>query len=402
VNPCHPARGERGIALIMAMLALLVLSLAVAGIMMTLNTDTKVAGHQLRDSQAFYVAEAGIAEAETRIRLGDVPNNLNPHMVAQIFNQVPGSVPVLGADSTALATAQPAGGWMDYSTDSPSDRVLTVSYKTNTARTQIYRYDSTKNPAVQTTSGFPIFTIRSTGMRGQNRVTIVEDVMQRPFNVNVRAALAAQVGIDFSGNSDVCGYNHSINTPAGTKGRGPCLGYELGYGNLAGGWSCGSIASGGSSTQNGVPPTLGGQTGFYNGPWECLGMSQAEFFTWVGTPFATEVNPPRGIIYHDNDAITQNRTGSWHYNGGTGEGFLYFDGDVTINGNFNYVGLIYVEGDLKINGTCWILGGMIVKGVTTIKIANGACTILYSADAIQEKISKYGGSMVKLSWREAS
>ncbi len=399
-----PRRGDAGMALIMALLALLVLSLAVAGIMMTLNTDTKVAGHELRDSQSLYVAQAGVAEAEARIRSGDVPNNMNPHMVTQIFNVAAGSVPVLGTDSTALATAQPAGAWMNYSTAGRSSQVLTITYKTDPARTVVYRYDSTKNPAIQTSTGFPIFVITSTGSQGADQSKIVTEVCQKPFNVNVKAAIAAQVGINFSGNSDICGYNHSIDTPAGTKGRPPCDTYEIGGAAQAmpGGYSCGPISSGGSSIQNGQPPYVQNQATFYNGPWECLGMQQQEFFSWVGAPVASEVNPPRGIIYHDNDGTTQNQSGSWHYTGGNGEGFLYCDGDLQVNGNFNYVGLIYVEGNLDINGTCWILGGMVVKGKTTIKIANGDCTILYSADAIQQKIAKYGGSIVQLSWREVS
>ncbi len=403
VGPLRSAAGERGIALVMAMLALLVLSLAVAGIMMTLNTDTKVVGHQLRDTQSFYIAEAGIAEAEARIRFGDVPNNMNPRMVAQIYNVAAGSVPVCGADSVPLATQQPAGAWLEYSTAGKSNRVLTVTYKTDAARTLIYRYDQTKNPAIQTATGLPIFVVRSTGMKGADQSTIVEEVVQKPFNALVKAAIAAQVGIDFKGNSDVCGWNHSIDTPAGTKGWPACSLEHLGSGELPGAWSTGAVTSQGSATQNGSPsPFVQNQTGFYNGPWETLGFSQQEFYQWVGAPIAAEVNPPRGIIYHDNDGTAQNRTGSWHYNGGNGEGLLYCDGDLQINGNFNYTGLIYVEGDLAINGTCWILGGIIVKGITTIKIANGNCAILYSSDAIQQKISKYGGSMAKLAWRETN
>ena len=76
------------------------------------------------------------------------------------------------------------------------------------------------------------------------------------------------------------------------------------------------------------------------------------------------------------------------------------DGDLSINGNFNCRGLIYVGGDLKINGTCWVLSSIIVRGKTTIKIANGDCTILYSLPAIQETLNRYGGNMVTLSWFE--
>jgi hypothetical protein len=62
--------------------------------------------------------------------------------------------------------------------------------------------------------------------------------------------------------------------------------------------------------------------------------------------------------------------------------------------------LIYVEGDLKINGTTWILGAMIVRGVTELKIANGTATILFSKDAIEQQIAKHGGQFATLSWRE--
>jgi Tfp pilus assembly protein PilX len=390
-------------ALVMALLALVVLSLTIAGIMMTLNADTKVAGHQVRNAQAFYVAQAGLAEAEARIRFGDVPNNLNPRMVTQIFNTDPAitPVPVLGTDSVALATDQPSASMLDYSTVGRSDRVLNITYKTDAARTKIYRYNNALNPAVQTTSGFPIYTITSTGLKGQDKSTIITEVCQKPFNLNVRGAMAANVGIDFGGNSYVCGHNHSIDTPPGTL-IPACSGWHTGTGDLAGAWSTGSITYGGSSTQDGTPPRLPSQTGFYAGPWESLGMVQADFFPWVGAPFTTEPDPPRGIVYLDNDGITQNHTGSFAYHGGNGEGFLYIDGDVTINGNFNYVGMIYVEGDLKINGTCWILGAMVVRGNTTINIANGNLTVLYSSDAIQQRIAKYGGSIQRLSWRESN
>jgi hypothetical protein len=46
-----------------------------------------------------------------------------------------------------------------------------------------------------------------------------------------------------------------------------------------------------------------------------------------------------------------------------------------------------------------VLGGIIVKGVTNIK-ANGGMTILYSKDAINQSLSKYGGQFVTLNWRE--
>ncbi len=391
---------QRGIALVMALLVLLVMSLLAATLMMSINVETKIASFSTRQVQALNIAEAGVAEAVSRIRSGDIPTNTNARQVAQIFNALPGTVPVLGTDSVALATKQPLGQWLTYTTAGKTDSVLTVTYKTDAAKTVIYKYDATKNPAMQTASGFPIFVVTSTGRKGSAYRRVVTEVIQKPFNVNVKAALAAQKGIDFSGNSDVCGLNHSIDTPSGTRTTTPDDPWELGSGDVPGSWSTTSITSSGSATQDGNPPNQPNQANFYNGPWEALGMGQAEFFSWIGAPLSSEPSNPQGVYYLDNNAASQDASGDFKYNGGTGEGMLYVDGNLAINGNFVFRGLVYIEGDLQINGTCWILGSIIVKGKSRIKIANGDCTILYSAESIAQNVAKYGGQFVTLSWRE--
>ena len=75
------------------------------------------------------------------------------------------------------------------------------------------------------------------------------------------------------------------------------------------------------------------------------------------------------------------------------------DGDLTLNSTITFRGLIYVEGDLKLNGQAWILGGVIVKGKTSVKM-NGGATILYSSEAISRALARYGGQFVTLNWRE--
>jgi len=41
--------------------------------MVTVGTESRIAGHQLRNTQALAIAEAGVQEAILRIRTGDVP-----------------------------------------------------------------------------------------------------------------------------------------------------------------------------------------------------------------------------------------------------------------------------------------------------------------------------------------
>jgi hypothetical protein len=101
----------------------------------------------------------------------------------------------------------------------------------------------------------------------------------------------------------------------------------------------------------------------------------------------------------DNDLVMGNSSCPTAFHGVTGEGLLYVDGDLTLNAGFVYTGLIYVNGDLKLNGHAWVLGAMIVKGQTSIKV-NGTATVLYSSDAISQKLSQYSGAFTTLSWRE--
>ena len=411
MNPCGIARpDQRGIALVMALIVLTVISLLAMVLMMTVTTESKLAGHNRGESSALNIAEAGIAEATSRIGSGEIDFGVNPRGTAVIFNANAGSVPGVGVDTTALATAQPAGTWLGYSTATKTADVLTVSYKTNAARTLIYKYDPSLPQPVQTVSGYPIYVITSTGRAGTDVRKVVTEISQKPVLVNVFGAVAARNNVGWSGNDYMCGYNHRSDTPtgAGSSGRlgggSPCYvnpsQWETGAGPLVGMWSSGTITGAGTSA-SGIPPTLASQPTFYAGPWEALGMSQSAFWSWVGAPRTTAPPVPTGIIYLDNDATTQNQLGNFAFNGGDGEGFLYVDGNLTLNGNFHYRGLIYVEGNLSINSWTWVLGGVIIRGQTGNPVnwhSNG--TILYSKDAITQKIAKYSGQFVTLSWRE--
>lgn len=408
----HPRNdGERGMAMVIALLALTVLSMLGLVLMMSLNTESRLTSQNLVAATALNLAEAGVAEATSRISSGDINLGANPRATALIFNANAGSVPVVGVDSTALATAQPAGAWLAYSSATKGPNVLTVSFKTDAARTVIYKYDATKNPPIQTVSGMPIYQVMSTGVSGNATRRIVTEVMQAPVITNMKGAVVCGRTIDkFNGNAFCCGYNHRADTPddtgsGGRTGSGGCNEnpginhWEIGSGNLSGLWSTGTISSGGASSDDGSPPEAPSQAGFYAGPWEALGMTQAAFFTWIGSPVNTIPSNPDGVYYIDDNGTTQDHSWSGSAGGTTGSGMLYVDGNLTMNSGFNYRGLIYVEGDIKLNGHAWILGGLIVKGDTDIKI-NGGATVLYSADAIAQSIAKTKGSFVTLSWRE--
>ena len=399
--------GERGVALIMAMLVLLMLSIMAIVLMMNVTANRQVAGLDMRGTQALTVAEAGISEALSRLRNGDITlSTANPKSVAEVFLANAGSIPVVGTDTTAMETRQPAGSWLQYSTPGKGPDVLTVQFKTNNARTQIYYYDSTLPNPINTVTGLPIYQIMCTGRQGTSRRRVVAEVIQKPYTAAAKSALTGNQDIRFIGNAVVCGYNHSADTPtsSGENGRlfaNSCMPYEGLGGDLPGSWTTGNTANGGAATQAGVPfANVSGGVGFYPGPWSMLGMSQTDFMSWIGPPSASTATA-NGILYLDNDGAVQNQSGSFAFHGATGEGLLYVDGDLTLNSSFVYRGLIYVEGDLKMNGQAWILGGLVVRGRSEIR-QNGGATILYSGDAISRALARYGGQFVTLSWREVS
>lgn len=406
MNPIRHGNDERGMALVIALLVLLVGSIFAAVLMMTVQVQRQVTGHDLRTKDALNVAEAGVAEAISRIRSGDAMlNAANPRSVAQIFLAPAGSVPALGADSVGLGTSQPAGSWLAYSSANRGPDALTVAFKTDASRSVIYKYDITQTPPVNTTTGLPIYVITATGTTGSAKRRVVTEVIQKPFVALAKAALTAGYDIDFFGNGVVCGYNHTADTHAwdGENRRGfapDCQDHETGLDNKPGSWSTGAIINGGASYQVGDPVgNLGGQTGFYAGPWEALGMSQADFLSWIGAPTTSVPTDPRGIFHVDNNSTVGDQSADLALHGGDGEGMLYVDGDLTLNSQTTYRGIIYIEGDLKLNGQAWILGGLIVKGKTTVKM-NGGATVLYSSEAITRALARYGGQFVTLNWRE--
>src|SRR5262249_20595601 len=135
--------------------------------------------------------------------------------------------------------------WLTYSRAAQGPDILTVEFKTDRQPgippTTIYRYDSSKNPAIQTTTGLPIYKVTSTGIEGGNRTKIVTEVIQKPFNVLVNAAFAADNAVTLSGTSWICGHNHSGSTPTNTTGAA-CAAYHT-TNDLPGVWSSGTITN---------------------------------------------------------------------------------------------------------------------------------------------------------------
>jgi Tfp pilus assembly protein PilX len=406
-------------ALVAAILVLVFISVIATSMIVNITTDTKIAGRNTEEYKALNVAEAGVAEACERIRKGDIPDNGNPKMVSQIYLLEPGDVPDVGTDSIAIPTWQNSGNWLPYSTDVKGSDVLTVTYKTNTARTKIYRYDAAKNPAIQTTSGDPVFVITSTGHAGDTKRTIITEVIQNEVKTFCKAAVIAKKRVHIQGDSWLCGYDHSADTPDWTDvpngrdaGSNACNDdptnqlWELGSNDKVGVWCGGRIDGTYNGKQYGSPSAyLQNQSGFYAGAWELLGMTQNQFFALIGNPI---VNPKTlkgdlsGIHYY---AAARRHWWWWNWGSvviqnGRGTGLIYVDGDAYFKGDFVWHGLIYCTGRVQFDGRAWILGCVVSEKDLHLHTWDKRCSVLYSNNAITQAVGLYGAGFVTTSWRE--
>ena len=337
------SQNERGVALVMAIVVLLVISALAAIVMGNLAIERRIGGHGLRATRGLHLAEAGIAEALSRIRSGDLALDVNnPKAVARIFLVDAGSLPKVGADTVALASVQPEDERLEYSTASNGEDALTISFKIDPATGRIVRHDEARSPALNDRTGLPVYVVTATGRVNGDRSTVVTEVVRKPWHPVLSAAFTCGVAVKTDGNVALCGYAHSdaANAGLGTQGRtGADAGMKVepGEGDLPALWTNAAFSDGGGTWLAGSPvATMTEQVGFPEGPWEVLGLSEREFYQRIGKP-VTDVKTLESVgLWLDEDGGAQTQSGSFTLSDLEGEGILYVDGDLTLVGPFHY------------------------------------------------------------------
>ena len=136
-------KNENGIALVIALMVLLALSVMAVGLMLSITSEQKITSNNVRAMEALTYAEAGIAEAVNRLDSDEsgitiFPTTVNPVLDwrAMIINNAP---PTLGTGWENLKiyeTMQPDTSTFPYTLDtwansSDTQKLLTIRYKSN-------------------------------------------------------------------------------------------------------------------------------------------------------------------------------------------------------------------------------------------------------------------------------
>ncbi len=357
---------RRGVALPLALVGLVVVSLLVTAALLTSSTELAISGAHQDATRALYASEAGIEGYVARLDSAFTAGNLTPPAIPSPFN-VPGGGQVQ-ITMTRLQNLPSAGG----------------------------------------VAGREVYCITSTPVGNASRkVGAMLEVTLTPNNLNLNINGAGSFGgaVEVRGNATISGQQQNAalcsdqsQVPAIETSKEGSFKVQGGSATLIGGTNTTTETK--VQFQNRI---LGGYT-----PSQIANLAQIKFGTRFGKPaFAgkpnSEVNAkgtplnwgcPGTMLagtsrpclssvasmdttYYPTVAIDANG-GTVDIQGDHGQGILVVvNGNLKISGNFRYKGIIIVEGALDVTGTVNVTGAVIgLSTITVGKTANDATSEL--------------------------
>src|ERR1700675_3246780 len=120
-----PDSSERGIALIVALMMLMLISAALMGMIMMSNTETNVSANFRDEQTAFFASKAGIEEVRDRLR-SSATDSLSGSALFLSTNVPP--YPLPGQANAILYITNPASGetvapWLTTGSNYPDDEI---------------------------------------------------------------------------------------------------------------------------------------------------------------------------------------------------------------------------------------------------------------------------------------
>ena len=356
-------RDERGMALAVAIFALVVVGALVAGAFFAGTQEQRVGENQRRVMTSFGVAEAGVQE---RLVQWD-PTTQNR------VKQYPES-------SVAIATQPAPGG--------------TGSYNGTWYRMgpNIFLIDVTGQDA-NTSAGAV-----SSGGGARQRLGMIARIA--PIEFGIRASLTTQGGVSVGGTAEIDG-NDQI--PTGWASCDPPGPPQAGVRDNGG-----TVGTSGSGEVNGNPPVVNDPT-----------ITSASFTTFGGATYAqlasrANITISGGNINTDPSFVGTACNRSDPYNWGDphnpasacgnyfpiihvagsvivnqsqGQGILLVDGNLTVNGSWDFYGIVIIQGDLMTAGggtaDAHFWGGVMAKNADlSTQSLNGHATLNFSSCSI--------------------
>jgi hypothetical protein len=357
-------RDERGIALAVAIFALVIVGALVAGAFFAGTQEQRVGENQRFVQRSFGVAEAGVGERLVSWK----PDSLNTRPLWPDTVRIGPNLPTPGR----------TGSYGGY------------SFKLGTA---IFLIDITGRDT--RSAGGSI----AGGGGAQQRIGLISRLA--PVEFNIRAAVTTQGGVNVDGNAQVNGADQnptgwtSCDMPgapqAGVRDKG------------------GTVTTGGNGTVLGSPPVVNDPTlndsSFtkfgHNSSYADL-AARANITLPGGTyqtqPVSNGGTCDKTVLTNWGDGMNAagpcatyfpviHLTGTTTLNGDQGQGILLVDGDLDVQGSYQFFGIVVIQGDLKTAGggttDAHFWGGVMAKNADlTTQNFSGRATMNFSSCAI--------------------
>ncbi len=382
----HVLKNERGMALAIAIVALVVVGALIAGALFSGTQEQRVAENVRRAQASFGVAEQGIYDI---IRNWSDPNNKATY-----------------------------AGLYPYPPVAPSKSTWTVLQKTAASKTGSYNGTIMKlNDGLylidMTGQDTMSLAGRIRGGGASQRMGLIARI--RPLAINIQAAVTSGGTNLVAGNVTIAGND---SAPDGWAGCPPKDSTKAGIRMQVGD----SITKSGNARITGQPPVIhdptlkdsafsvyGDVTFTQLAAMATIPLTGQNFSNGIGpavrpdgscdyavqTNWGSPTNPagPCGnyfpIIYINGDATI---------NGQEGQGILLVNGDLSVQGGFQFYGITIVKGSVKTSGGggtpahFWgsLMAQDTVQFADTVNNFTGGATMLYSKCAILKALDKTG------------
>jgi len=367
-------RNERGMALAVAMFALVIVGALVAGALFAGTQEQRVGDTSRRLQQSFGVTELGIF---------DIVRSWNPN-IYNVRGQYPtDSVPVTGA---APRRSGSYGGYV---------------YRLNS---NLYLIDVTGHDTV---SGLAFFG----GRRARQRLGLLARI--KVLNLGIQASLTTGSSDNLSGQATVNGTDQNPPGWAACGAVGPSL---AGIRSDAGT----SVSTSGTATVIGTPavlidPSVTDSTFTKFGDVTYASLAARANITIAATNFGTSIGPvvtngqcDKTVLTNWGDGVDPTAPCGGYYpivhitgtganiNGLQGQGILLVDGGLSVQGSFQWFGVTIIQGALKTAGgggtDAHFWGATMVHdsadvGTTTM---SGHANINYSSCALMAALNNSG------------
>ena len=387
---------EKGAALITGLLLVLVLTiLSMAGLISTAS-EMKIAANDRSSKKVFYVAEAGVEDARSRLQTGASSNPIydnqfsNPNWTAFIGTESKSGEKGYQSANTSHVRYDQLNSGLNY--------VVTVSHKLDGSGNILKWGDSNDDgiPEENTSVGANIFVITSDGYDS--------DGASKPLRIEASQvpAITAPAAL----------YTKEHTTIQGTST------YVLGL-DHCGAQDVPGVLTMADVGQNGNPNLTGSPAAIVeHSPKNIDVLAQINRFkksithsynvnsaTLTGMdwgspdPGATQQDASscsnRNIVYFNTNNTYVKVTGGTH-----GCGILMVEGDLAVHGGFHWYGVILVTGSITFTGGGGknVTGSILAGGNMSADLVGGDASIVYCSSAVNNQTNHL--PLVTLRWLE--